>query len=90
MFKVIIRTALFNFHYSTTFVSHAIMQQLLCENIKQLYNIFFISRGSACFNLFNIPVILEHLLDIFLCVVSSLDLCPELILGNKIHLLIQY
>ena len=34
------------------------------DNIKTLYYNFFISRDSTYFNIFNIPVILEHLFEI--------------------------
>ena len=37
----------------------------MCGNNSALYSIIFIRRGKVCFSLFNIPIILEHLLDTF-------------------------
>ena len=37
----------------------------MCGNISALYSIIFIRWGKVCFSLFNIPIILEHLLDTF-------------------------
>ena len=35
----------------------------MCGNNSALYSIIFIRWGKVCLSLFNIPVILEHLLD---------------------------
>ena len=79
LFKVIIRTVLFNFHYSNAFVSpchNAIVTVIILKNCIT----FSLFLEVVCINLFNIPAILEHLFE--MCVFSSLDLCQELILGN--------
>ena len=39
-------------------------------------------RGSTYFNLFNIPIIFVHLLQIFQNVFSSLDLYSQLTIRN--------
>ena len=38
----------------------------MCGTINELYNIFLISRGNICLNLFKIPIVLEHAFHIFL------------------------
>ena len=37
----------------------------MCGNNSALYSIIFIRWGKVCLSLFNIPIILEHLLDTF-------------------------
>ena len=37
----------------------------MCGNSSELYSIVFIRWGKVCLSLFNIPIILEHLLDTF-------------------------
>ena len=37
----------------------------MCGNSSELYSIIFIRWGKVCLSLFNIPIILEHLLDTF-------------------------
>ena len=37
----------------------------MCGNSSELYSIVFIRWGKMCLSLFNIPIILEHLLDTF-------------------------
>ena len=37
----------------------------MCGNSSELYSIVFIRWGKMCLSLFNIPIMLEHLLDTF-------------------------
>ena len=37
----------------------------MCDNINELNNRAFICTGSTCFNLFNMPIFLEHLFETF-------------------------
>ena len=37
----------------------------MCGTINELNDILLISRGNICFNLFKIPIVLEHVFDIF-------------------------
>ena len=46
----------------------------MCGTINELYNIVLISRGKICFNLFKIPIFLEHAFYIFQRAFSSLNL----------------
>ena len=56
---------------------HAMIQYFICGNIKVLYNIICIPRGNTYFNLFNLPIIFVHLLEIFFRMFfSSLGLYP--------------
>ena len=41
------------------------MQYLKCGRIKVLYNKIRTSKGIQCFILFNTPMVLEHLFDMF-------------------------
>ena len=55
----------FNSIYSPRQLSHS-----LCDNTRVLYNTIFILRDKNRLSSFRIPIVLEHLLEIF-----SMDLC---------------
>ena len=42
-----------------------VKQYLMCGNSSELYSIIFIRWGKVCLSLFNIRIILEHLLATF-------------------------
>ena len=54
--------------YSATLYPQTVIQYLICDRIRELYNSFLMSSGSTYLNLFKTPVILEHLFAIlFTC-----------------------
>ncbi len=90
LLEVIIRIAFFWILFSLfPWYPHTIMPYVMCGNISVLYNMFFMHIGNTYFNLVKTPFFSTYLRP-FQYVLSSLNLCPRLILSNSNHKLFRY